>query len=101
MKLKTVLLTFFLLTGYIGFGAGMETFTGRIILIDGDTVEIKKGKREIEFTVTDKTRVVKNGAEPGIGSLEICQHVTARYTVQGKNVFLESITIIKESDCQR
>ncbi len=101
MKIQTILLTLLLLTGYSAAAPGEQSFTGRIILVDGNRVEIKRGRKEITFTMTEKTRVLKNSAETGRQSLALCQKATARYTVQGKNFLLESISIVRESDCLR
>ena len=76
-------------------------FSGRVIDVRDGLVELKRGRTEKTFAVTDKTVVMRNGREAKPSDIELCQVVKAFYKNSGKDKKeIVKLVIIKESDCR-
>ncbi|MBN2038469.1 MAG: hypothetical protein JW864_00400 [Spirochaetes bacterium] len=72
----------------------------RIININTETIEVKKGRTEHTFYLTEDTNyIAKDGSEADRSIIEICQYVSVYYKTEGQKKILNKIVIIKESDC--
>ncbi len=79
-----------------------ETFSGRVIFLDNNSIEIKKGRTEITLNFNDDTVFVdKSGEEKNIDIIKLCQNVKAVYTKEGDKNILQKIKVIKESNCEK
>ena len=77
-----------------------ETFTGRVIFLNNEAIEIKKGGTEITLNFKDGTIFVNMaGEEKNIDIIKLCQNVKAFYTKEGNKNILQKIIVIKESNC--
>ncbi|MBN2401047.1 MAG: hypothetical protein JXN64_01485 [Spirochaetes bacterium] len=76
-----------------------KIFSGRIIYITDNYVELKKGKTEVIVHFTDNTKYISMGRKHVTKNfLNVCQYVEAYYT-DGIKKFLNKIIVKKESDC--
>jgi|YNPMSStandDraft_1061717.scaffolds.fasta_scaffold08423_3 hypothetical protein len=76
-----------------------KSFTGRLIFIGKDYIEVKYGKTEKIFYVQEKSVFVKNNNNASFSDLEPCQVVKVYYTGDNK-LIINKCEIIKESDCK-
>lgn len=77
-----------------------ETILGRVIFLNNEVIEIKKGKTEITLNLKDGTIFVnKAGEEKNIDIIRLCQNVKAFYTKEGDKNILQKIIVLKESNC--
>jgi hypothetical protein len=80
--------------------AASETILGRVIFVNNDSVEIKKGRMEITLIIAEGTVFVNTAGEEKNGDIiKLCQNVKASYTKEGDKKILRKITVIKESNC--
>lgn len=80
--------------------AGGKTFEGKVINIAADYIELKMGKKEMTFPLTDTAKYLsREGKEQDKSILEVCQVVKVFYTIEKGKKKLEKIQIVKESDC--
>ena len=91
-----------------GFMSSGETsgrqaeFTGRVIDVGGDYVELKRGARELRLEYTADTKFFDiKGAETDKGVIELCQMVKAVYLPIDRTGELAIITIVKEGNCRK
>ncbi len=84
-----------------GEEAGRQSeFTGRVIDIGDDYVELKRGAKEIRLGYTEATRFVgPDGAAADKNVIELCQVVKAVYLPIDRTGELAIITIVKEGNC--
>ncbi|MCU0845160.1 MAG: hypothetical protein MUC76_09575 [Spirochaetes bacterium] len=92
----------------VGFMSSGETsgrqaeFTGRVIDVGGDYVELKRGARELRLEYTADTKFFDiKGAETDKGVIELCQMVKAVYLPVSRAGQPASIVIIKEGNCRK
>lgn len=77
-------------------------FRGRIIYIDDNLIEVKKGKTELLFYFQDDTVCVSaDGETGGKEILENCQNVRVIYTVKNADNILLKVIVLKESNCYK
>jgi hypothetical protein len=86
-----------------GEKAGRQSeFTGRVIDIGDDYVELKRGAKEIRLGYTAATRFVgPDGAAADKNVIELCQVVKAVYLPIDRTGELAIITIVKEGNCRK
>ncbi|MDY6932610.1 MAG: hypothetical protein SVZ03_00130 [Spirochaetota bacterium] len=106
--MKKILCTIAFLTIYffpstnelISREAKKKIFHGRVICVNSDNIEIKRGKIELILYFTENTRYIKmDKTEGSKGIIEICQEVKAYYIKEKKKNMLVKIVILKNSDC--
>lgn len=79
--------------------AGGE-FRGRLIYIDKNSMEIKRGRAEIKIYFSDNSVYMpKSGAGQGRDILELCQTVRAIYRKEGGRNILKKIIVLREGNC--
>ncbi|MFH0975011.1 MAG: hypothetical protein V1874_04425 [Spirochaetota bacterium] len=77
-----------------------KIFTGRIIFVADNYIELKKGKTEIRVYIAENTKfIARDGKESGKNIIRICQYVEAYYSEESGKMNLDKIIIKKESDC--
>ena len=77
-----------------------ETVQGRVIFLNNESIEIKKGSTEITLYFKDGAIFVnKAGEEKTIEIIKLCQNVKALYTREGDNNILQKIIVLKDSNC--
>ncbi len=78
---------------------GDRIFSGRLIFLSDDYIELKKGKAEVLVYFAENTKYISSdGKESPKNILSVCQYVEAYYT-EGAKKILNKIIIKKESDC--
>lgn len=80
-----------------------KNFTGRLIFIGKDYIEVKYGESEKVFYVQEKSVFVNNNNNNhnnvSFSDLQPCQVVRVYYTGD-KKLIIHKCEIIKESDCK-
>jgi len=77
-----------------------ETVQGRVIFLNNESIEIKKGSTEITLYFKDGAIFVnKTGEEKTIEIIKLCQNVKALYTREGDKNILQKIIVLKDSNC--
>ena len=72
---------------------------GKLIYIQNDHIEIKKGDKEFIFYWVEGSTVVKGAAEMARNDLYVCQMVRVTYKeIQGR-LEVTKVNIFKESNC--
>ena len=77
-----------------------KSFTGRVIYVAKDHIEVKYGKTEKSFYINEKSVFLKNKNTVTVSDIEICQIVRITYTVAEGKMFVQTCTIVKDSDCK-
>jgi hypothetical protein len=78
----------------------LQQFSGRVINLTDEYIEVKKGRTEIILYITDDSKfIAKDGNKAGFDIIEICQYVKADYFKENSKNILDRIVITKESDC--
>jgi len=95
----SLLLVFLGVTGV--YTATISTFKGLVINTSDDSIEIKKGRKEISVYWTDQSKVLINGKEADRNSAAVCQRVEATYAVKDSRRELVTLKILAESYCVR
>jgi len=72
---------------------------GRVVSIVDNYIELKSGGREYILYVTDETVVMYNEKKSDLEQIELCQRVSAVYTVIDGDSIIIQLTILKDSDC--
>ncbi len=98
MKKIAIILSLILVFSVIVI-AKEKSFTGRVIFIGKDYIEVKYGKTEKTFYVHEKSVFVKN-TNASFADIEPCQVVTIYYTADDNKLFITKCEVIKESDCR-
>jgi hypothetical protein len=76
-----------------------KMFSGRLIYVADNYIELKKGKAEVQVYFADNSKFIsKDGKEGAKSILSVCQYVEAYYS-DGTKKILNKIIIKKESDC--
>ena len=79
--------------------AGEKSFSGRVILVGDDYIELKKNKTEIILYFTAETGYFL-GSEAALKShIEICQEASAQYVFRDGRNELVKLVILKNSNC--
>lgn len=81
-------------------GAAYE-FRGLVINIAGDSIEIKKGNKEVTLYWAEGAKVTLGGKEAGRDAVAVCQRVTARYDAKDGRLEIVSLAITGESYCAK
>ncbi|MCU0847499.1 MAG: hypothetical protein MUD12_06385 [Spirochaetes bacterium] len=102
MKKTLAALMIMLFTGSLLYSkSAAPVFRGRVIDVRDGQVELKRGRTEKTFAVTDKTVVMRNGKEAKTADIEVCQVARAYYKAAGNSKKeIIKLVIIKESDCR-
>ncbi len=74
-------------------------FTGRVIYIKDNLIEVKKKSREMTFNLTAETAVTRKGEKAEQQDIAVCQVVRVTYKGKGKHRTATGIDIVRESDC--
>ncbi len=87
------------------FAASKQTngkiFSGRVIFVADNYIELKKGNTEVTVYFADNTRFIsKDGKESAKNIITVCQYIEAYYTDGAKKI-LNKIIVKKESDCDK
>jgi hypothetical protein len=103
ISMFTVLLTVICFLFYSAFAASLKTsekfFSGRLIYLADNYIELKKGKAEVLVYFADNTKFIsRDGKESMKDILKVCQYIEAYYT-DGTKKILNKIIIKEESDC--
>jgi len=98
MKKIAIIVSLIFVLSVVAF-AKEKSFTGRLIFIGKDYIEVKYGKTEKIFYVQEKSVFVKNNNNASFSDLEPCQVVKVYYTGDNK-LIINKCEIIKESDCK-
>lgn len=98
MKKIAIIASFILVLSVIVF-AKEKSFTGRVIYIGDNYIEVKYGKSEKVFYIQEKSVFVKNNSNVSFADLKPCQVVKVYYTGDNK-LIINKCEIIKESDCK-
>ncbi|MEJ5362625.1 MAG: hypothetical protein WHV26_11240 [Spirochaetota bacterium] len=99
MKKITIIVSFILFLSVVVF-AKEKSFTGRLIFVGKDYIEVKYGKTEKVFYIQEKSVIMKNNTNASFADLEPCQVVRIYYTAGDKKLFINKCEILKESDCK-
>ncbi|MGB4269103.1 MAG: hypothetical protein WBK20_07980 [Spirochaetota bacterium] len=99
MKKITIIVSFILFLSVVVF-AKEKSFTGRLIFVGKDYIEVKYGKTEKVFYIQEKSVIMKNNTNASFADLEPCQVVKITYTAGDKKLFINKCEILKESDCK-
>jgi hypothetical protein len=79
--------------------ASEKIFSGRLIYVADNYIELKKGKAEVLVYFADNTKFIsRDGKESAKDILKVCQYIEAYYSDGAKKI-LNKIIIKKESDC--
>ncbi len=101
MRIAGFVLAFLALFPLVADGAeASKSFNGRVIYFDNATLEVKKGPKEMRFTINESTRVVSNKTDRTVGDLDLCQQVTVKYAGGKKGRVALEVDILRESDCR-
>jgi hypothetical protein len=74
-------------------------FKGTVIYMVGDSIEIKKGKKEITLNLTPDTKILFHGEKADRTAVEMCQKVKALYVVKDGRKELVQLEIVSDSYC--
>jgi hypothetical protein len=74
---------------------------GTVIYLNNDSIEIKKGNKEVTLQMTQNSKIIYHGKESDRRSLEICQKVNALYAETDGRKELVKLEIIDEGYCAR
>ncbi|HOM11515.1 MAG TPA: hypothetical protein PLV81_15345 [Spirochaetota bacterium] len=99
MKKITIIVSIILVVSVVVFAKG-KSFTGRLIFVGKDYIEVKYGKTEKVFYIQEKSVFIKNNANATFADLEPCQIVKVAYTAGGNKLNIIRCEIIKQSDCK-
>ncbi|MEW6525322.1 MAG: hypothetical protein AB1444_01485 [Spirochaetota bacterium] len=99
MKKTTIIVLIILFLSVVVF-AKEQSFTGRLIFVGKDYIEVKYGKTEKVFYIQEKSVIMKNNSNASYADLEPCQVVKINYTAGDKKLFINKCEIVKESDCK-
>ncbi len=99
MKNIAIIVSLILFLSALGFGKE-KSFSGRVIYVAKDYIEVKYGKTEKIFFINDKSVFTKNKASASFSSIEVCQVVKITYTTLDNKMFIGTCEIIKDSDCK-
>jgi hypothetical protein len=81
--------------------ANGKIFSGRVIFVADNYIELKKGNKEVTVYFADNTRFIsKDGKENSKSIITVCQYIEAYYTDGAKKI-LTKIIVKKESDCDK
>jgi len=76
-------------------------FKGTIINLGDDSIEMKKRNKEITVYLTPSTKILFQGKEVGLQSVEVCQKAKAVYVIKGDRKELLTLDILRQSYCTR
>lgn len=99
MKRIIVIVSLILSLSVVVF-AKEKSFTGRLIFIGKDYIEVKHGKTEKIFYIQEKSVIMKNNTNVSFADLEPCQVVKINYTAGDNKLFITKCEVVKESDCK-
>lgn len=99
MKKIAIIVSFILVLTATGFSKE-KSFTGRVIYIANDHIEVKYGKTEKIFFINEKSEFTKNKSNASFSSLEVCQVVRITYTLSDNKMYIKTCEILKDSDCK-
>ncbi len=74
-------------------------FKGTVIYLAGDSIEIKKGNREVTLQMTQNSKIIYHGRESDRQSIKICQKVSALFAERDGKKELVKLEITDESYC--
>ncbi len=82
--------------------SGQEmSLEGLIIFTQGDTFEVKRGRKEAVLHWTDASKVTRGGAGADRGDVEICQRVRVTYAArEGRNEVI-TLDILRGGYCAK
>ncbi len=99
MKKITIIVSLILFLSVDVF-AKDKSFTGRLIFVGKDYIEVKYGKTEKVFYIQEKSVIMKNNTKTSFADLEPCQVVRINFTARDNKLFINTCEIVKESDCK-
>jgi hypothetical protein len=83
----------------IGYSSASLQIKGTIINVGDSSIELKKGRKEIELFWSEQTKVRFMGKDADRGAAEICQKAVAAYAEKGGRNELVQLDILEESYC--
>jgi hypothetical protein len=83
----------------IGYSSSSLQVKGVIINVGGSSIEIKKGKKELELFWTEQTKVKYLGKDADRTAAEICQKAVATYAEKDGRNELVQLDILTENYC--
>ena len=83
------------------YSGTVAQFSGLVIHVSNDSIEIKKGNKEITLYMTPDTKILYKGKEADRRAVNICQKVKAGYMYKDNRKELVSLEILRKSYCVR
>jgi hypothetical protein len=83
----------------IGYSSASSRIKGLIINVGASSIEIKKGRKEVELFWSEQTKVRFLGKDADRGAAEICQKAVATYAEKDGRNELVLLDILEESYC--
>ena len=96
------MICFLMLTAVLvvpAYSGTVAQISGLVIHVSNDSIEIKKGNKEITLYMTPDTKIFFKGKEAGRRAVDICQKVKAGYVVKDNRKELVTLEIQRESYC--
>lgn len=76
-----------------------KSFTGTVININNNIIELKYKNIEKKFIIDEKTKITKNNKTQDVNAIKICQKVRINYIIKNKQFFITKLIIQIESYC--
>ena len=83
------------------YSGTVAQFSGLVIHVGNDSIELKKGSKEITLYMTPDTKILYKGKEADRRVVSICQKVKAGYMVKDNRKELITLEILRNSYCER
>lgn len=102
MKKLICMAVFCVIVASVAAYSGQEMrLEGLVIFAQGDTIEVKRGRKEAALRWTEASKVTRGGAVADRGDVEICQRVRVTYAVrEGRNEVI-TLDILRGSYCAK
>lgn len=102
MKKLMCMAVFCVMVASVAAHSGQEIrLEGLVIFAQGDTIEVKRGRKEAALHWTEASKVTRGGAVADRGDVEICQRVRVTYAVrEGRNEVI-NLDILRGSYCAK
>lgn len=98
-KLSCIAVLFVLVASVSANSSSERRLEGLVIFTSGDSVEVKRGRKEAVLHWTESSKVTCEGAEADRGDVEICQRVRVTYSVQEGRNEVVMLDILRGSYC--
>ena len=99
MKKMTCLILLAAVLVAAAYSGTVVRFSGLVINVGNDSIEIKKGNKEITLFMTPETKIFLKGKEADRRAVDICQKVNAGYVIKDGRKELVTLEILRESYC--